>query len=125
MKTYDELRAELTEKVIGAAMEVHRELKNGLDEKVYENALCIELAERNINFDQQKRHQILYKQKPVGTLVPDLIVDESVIIETKVVDSFNDAHISQVLGYLNITGLKVGLLLNFKHASLKIKRVSL
>lgn len=121
----DGLHAELTERIIGAAMEVHRELRNGLDEKLYENALCIEFAERGIFFEQQKIHTVFYKSRPIGNLIPDLIIDQSVIVDTKVVEAFNDAHISQMLGYLKITELKVGLLLNFKHASLKVKRITI
>lgn len=121
----DGLNAELTERIIGAAMEVHRELRNGLDEKLYENALCIEFAERGIFFEQQKCHTVFYKNRPIGNLIPDLIVEQSVIVDTKVVEAFNDAHVSQMLGYLKITGLNVGLLLNFKHASLKVKRITI
>ena len=119
------LHAELTERIIGAAMEVHRGLRNGLDEKLYENALCLEFADLGIHFDQQKRFPVFYKNRPIGNLIPDLIVDDAVFVDTKVVDAFNDAHISQMLGYLNITGLKVGLLINFKHASIKVKRITI
>ena len=118
------IHAELTQRIIGAAMEVHRELRNGLDKKIHENALCIEFADMGIHFDQQKSHLVFYKQRPVGKLIPDLIVDNFVIVDTKVVDAFNDAHISQMIGYLKITGLQVGLLINFKHASLKVKRIT-
>jgi GxxExxY protein len=116
---------ELTQRIIGAAMEVHRELRNGLDEKLYENAMCIEFFDQGIYFDQQKRHTVFYKERPIGNLIPDLIVENSVIVDTKVVEAFNDAHLSQMVGYLKITGLRVGLLLNFKHASLKIKRITI
>jgi GxxExxY protein len=119
------LHAELTQRIIGAAMDVHRELRNGLDEKLYENALCIEFADQGIYFDQQKSHTVFYKNRPIGNLIPDLIVEQSVIVDTKVVEAFNDAHISQMIGYLKITGLKVGLLINFKHASLKVKRITI
>ncbi len=119
------LHAELTERIIGAAMEIHRELRNGLDEKLYENALCIEFADLGIFFEQQKRHTVFYKKRPIGNLIPDLIVDQSVIVDTKVVEASNDAHISQMIGYLKITGLKVGLLINFKHASIKVKRITI
>jgi GxxExxY protein len=121
----DGLHAELTKRIIGAAQEVHRELRNGLDEKLYENALCIEFALREIFFEQQKTHTVFYKSRPIGNLIPDLIVDQSVIVDTKVVEAFNDAHVSQMLGYLKITGLRVGLLLNFKHSSLQIKRITI
>jgi GxxExxY protein len=113
---------ELTKRIIGAAMAVHRELRNGLDERLYENALCIEFAGRAIFFEQQPRFPVSYKNHVIGTLVPDLIVERSVIVDTKVVDGFNDAHASQMIGYLKHTGLQVGLLLNFKHASLTFKR---
>jgi GxxExxY protein len=118
------MHQELTQRIIGAAMEVHCELRNGLDEKLYENALCIEFAEMGINFSQQQRFCVMYKKRLIGTLIPDLIVENLVIVDTKVVDEFNDEHLSQMIGYLKITGLKVELLLNFKHASLKIKRIT-
>lgn len=121
----DGVHAELTERIIGAAMEVHRELRNGLDEKLYENALCIEFSQRGVFFEQQKTYTVFYKNRPIGNLIPDLIVEKCVIVDTKVVESFNDAHVSQMIGYLKITGLKVGLLLNFKHASLKVKRITI
>ncbi|MEI6177353.1 MAG: GxxExxY protein [Verrucomicrobiota bacterium] len=121
----ENLHAELTQRIIGIAMEVHRELRNGLDEKLYENAMCIDFADQNIFFDQQKRYTVFYKKRPIGNLIPDLIIDNSVIVDAKVVESFNDAHLSQMIGYLKITGLRVGLLLNFKHASLKIKRITI
>lgn len=121
----DGIHAELTERIIGAAMEVHRELRNGLMEKLYENALCIEFADKGISFDQQKSHQVYYKNRLLGNLIPDLIVENAVIVETKVVETFNDSHISQMMGYLKITGLRVGLFLNFKHSSLKIKRIAI
>jgi GxxExxY protein len=115
---------ELTEKIIGAAMAVHRELAPGLDEKIYENSLCLEFASRGLDFTQQEHFPVHYRGKVVGRLITDLIVEQRVIVDTKVVESFTDTHIAQVLGYLSITGLQVGLLLNFKHASLKLKRVA-
>jgi GxxExxY protein len=114
------LHGELTKRIIGAAQEVHRELRIGLDEKLYENALCIEFADLGIFFEQQKQHTVFYKTRQIGRLIPDLIVGEFVIVDTKVVEAFNDAHISQMIGYRKITGLRVGLLLNFKHATLQI-----
>jgi GxxExxY protein len=121
----DSLHKDLTERIIGAAMEVHRDLRNGLDEKLYENAMCIEFAIQGIHFEQQKRYTVFYKQRPIGNLIPDLIVDDAVIVDAKVVECFNDSHISQMIGYLKITGLRVGLLINFKHASIQIKRITI
>jgi GxxExxY protein len=115
---------ELTESIIGAAMAVHRVLGPGLDEKIYENALCLELAEQSIHFSQQERFPVYYREHIVGNLITDPIIDSKVIIENKVVDHIVDVHIAQVLGYLSITKLQVGLILNFKHLSLQFKRVA-
>lgn len=113
---------QLTEKLIGAAMAVHRELGPGLDEKIYENALCIELAELGISFTQQQQYPVHYRGRFVGKLVTDLIVDDSVILELKVADTIHQTHVAQLLSYLAITNLKVGLIFNFKSASLSFQR---
>jgi len=105
-------------------MNVLNKLKPGLDEKIYERALVIELAKQGLVCEQQKQHPVHYDEHLIGTLIPDLIVNDTVIVDPKVVNSFNDNHIAQMLGYLNITGLKTALLLNFKNARLQIKRVS-
>lgn len=105
---------ELTKEVIAAAIAVHQELRPGLDEKLYELALCIELAERGIHFEQQPRYEAFYKKHFIGHLVPDLVIDNKLIVDTKCVASFTPAHEAQIIGYLNITGLEIGLLLNFK-----------
>jgi GxxExxY protein len=115
---------DLTQVVIGAAMKVLNTLRPGLDEKLYERALVIELRKRGIFCDQQKRHEVFYDGQLIGDMVPDLIVDGRLIVDPKVVTDFSDSHVAQMLGYLNITGLKTALLLNFKYAKLGIKRVS-
>jgi GxxExxY protein len=114
---------ELTKDIIGAAMAVLNELKPGLDEKLYENALIIELTARGHQVEQQRQYPVHYKGHFIGTLVPDLIVDGKLIADPKVASAFNDTHIAQMLGYLNITSLEVALLLNFKEATLTWKRV--
>ena len=114
---------ELTGDIIGAAMAVLNELKPGLDEKLYENALVIELVARGRPVEQQREYPVHYRGHFIGKLVPDLIVDGKVIADPKVVSAFNDTHIAQMLGYLNITGLELALLLNFKEAKLAWKRV--
>ena len=113
---------EITKAIIGAAMAVLK-LKPGLDEKLYENALVIELAARGNPVEQQREYPVHYRGHFIGKLVPDLIVDGKVIADPKVVSAFNDTHIAQMLGYLNITGLEVALLLNFKESKLTWKRV--
>ena len=114
---------EITRSIIGAAMAVLNELKPGLDEKLYENALVIELVARGHSVEQQREFPVHYRGHFIGKLVPDLIVDGQVIADPKVVSAFNDTHIAQMLGYLNITGLEVAILLNFKEAKLEWKRV--
>lgn len=116
---------DLTGKIIGAAMEVLNTLKPGLDEKLYENALVIELQERGMTSDQQKQYPVRYKDRSIGRLTPDLIVDGRVVVDTKVVTEFSEAHVAQMIGYLTITSLEVALLLNFKHAKLIWKRIVL
>jgi GxxExxY protein len=115
---------EITKSIIGASMTVLNSLKPGLDEKLYENALVIELEKRGHSVNQQREFPVYYDEQLIGTLIPDLIVDGKVIADPKVVTAFNDSHIAQMLGYLNITKLQVALLLNFKQATLTWKRVA-
>ncbi len=115
---------ELTEKIIGAAHKVLFALKPGLDEKLYERAMVIELTKQGLRCESQRQFNVHYDDQLIGTLIPDLIVADLVIVDPKIVTAFTDTHLAQMLGYLNITGLKTALLLNFKYASLGIKRVS-
>ena len=104
-------------------MTVPNTLRPGLDEKIYENALVIELRKRGHNVQQQTQFPVYYDGELIGTLIPDLIADQLVIVDPKVVTTFNDTHMAQMLGYLNITDLTLALLLNFKNAKLDWKRV--
>ena len=99
------IHAELSESIIGAAIRVLNTLKPGLSEKAYENALVIELGKRGHRIEQQQRFDVRYEGQLVDTLIPDLIVDEQVIVDPKVVTEFNDTHVAQMMGYLAITGL--------------------
>ncbi len=117
------IHKELSEAIIGAAMTVLNTLRPGLDEKLYENALVIELRKRGHAVEQQRQFPVHYDNQLIGTLVPDLIVDDLVIADPKVVTAFNDSHLAQMVGYLNISGLRLALLLNFKNAKLEWKRV--
>jgi GxxExxY protein len=114
---------ELSEKIISAAMHVLNELRPGLDEKFYERALVIELEKRDHSIQAQRCFPVFYETHSIGDLVPDLIVDNTIIVDPKVVVAFNEAHISQMIGYLAITGLEPALLLNLKSARLEWKRV--
>jgi GxxExxY protein len=115
---------DLTEKIIRAAYTVPNTLRPGLDEKIYERALVIELSKQGLHTDSQKQFPVHYDGHHIGTLIPDLIVKNRVIVDTKIVSDFHDSHLAQVLGYLSITALKTALLLNFKYAKPGIKRVS-
>jgi GxxExxY protein len=85
--------------------------------------LVIELRKRGHHVEQQRQFPTFYDGKQIGTLIPDLVVDEKVIADPKVVSAFNDTHCAQMIGYLAITGLKLALLLNFKNARLEWKRI--
>lgn len=117
------LYEELSWDIIGAAMEVLNELKPGLDEKFYENALVVELQKRGHKVSQQEKFSVHYKGHLIGRLVPDLIVDDLVIVDPKVVSGFNETHVAQMVGYLAKTGLKLAILINFKYSKLQWKRI--
>ena len=119
------LHKEETGHVIASAMEVINILGHGLLEKPYENALCVEFKERGIPFQQQLHYPILYKGSTVGDYVPDLIAFDKVVVEIKTVERITDHELGQVLNYLRITRLPVGLIINFKRAKLDWKRVLL
>ena len=117
------LYKELTEKIIGAAMEVHRVLGPGFLEYVYEEALCYELRLRSIAFERQKEMDIYYKDH----LIPrkyraDILVDKKVIVDVKATSGLTKNDEAQLLNYLKGTKMRVGLLLNFGKESLEFKR---
>jgi GxxExxY protein len=101
------LHEEIIKDIIGAAMAVLNELKPGLDEKLYDDALVIELKKHRHTDKQQRPFPVHYKGEPIGTLILDLTINNKVITDPKVISAFNDTHIAQMLGYLNITGLSV------------------
>lgn len=111
--------------IIGCAMEVMNVLGHGFPEKVYENAMCVEMRLRGITYRQQPHYDVFYKNELVGEYVPDLIVLDSVVVDAKTIDNITDHEIGQVLNYLKIARFRVGLILNFKHAKLQWKRVVL
>ena len=119
----DLIHKDLSEAIIGAAMAVLNTLRPGLDEKLYERALVIELRKLGHQAEPQRQYPVFYDGQHIGTLVPDLIVDDAVIVDCKVVTSFSDTHVAQMLGYLNITGYHLAILLNLKNARLDWKRV--
>lgn len=110
--------------IVGAAMEVHRELGNGFLEAVYHEALAAEFVERGIPFEREKNIQIFYK----GVLLKkyyqaDFVCHDKIILELKALSSLNGDHSAQLLNYLKATGFKLGLLINFGQKSLVYKRL--
>jgi GxxExxY protein len=122
----DELNV-LTERIIGCAIAVHRELGPGLLESTYEAALCIELRNAGLRFVKQPIFPVVYKGEVIGEYRLDLIVEDEVVIEVKSVARFDPVFEAQVLSYLRVTSKKIGLLMNFNSRLLKdgIKRFSL
>ena len=118
------LKAE-TEKIIGLSFEVLNEIGHGLTEKIYENSLVVLFKLNQIAFDQQWRFPVFFRGAEVGEFIPDLIAFGSVVVDAKVIDRITDHECGQMLNYLRITKLRVGLILNFKHARLEWERVVL
>jgi GxxExxY protein len=117
------LHSELTGKIIGCAMEVHRVLGNGFQEVIYQRALEIEMNEQELHFSREHEMNIFYKGVKIGNRRVDFFVEEKVMVEIKAVVQLEDVHLGQAINYLEAYGLEVGLLLNFGSPSLQFKRV--
>ncbi len=115
---------EETGRIVGFAFEVLNELGHGLYEKIYENALVVDFKLNAIPHSQQHRFDVLYKTHPVGFYVPDLIAFDQVIVDCKTVERITEEDRGKMINYLKITGLRVGLILNFKHLRLQFERVA-
>lgn len=113
----------LTGEIIGAAIEVHKELGPGFVESVYENALVLELKKRGIAHEQQLEVPIRYHGTPVGTHVLDLFVADRIVVELKSIKNLEDIHFAIVRSYLRAVGQEHGLLLNFAKLTLETRRV--
>src|SRR6266516_429258 len=111
--------------IVGCAIDVLNTLGHGLVEKPYENALVVEFGLRKIPFRQQPSFNVLYKGHVVGLFVPDLIAFDSVVVYTKVIDRITDHERGLLLHSLQITGARIGVILNFKHAKLAWERIVL
>lgn len=116
---------DVTYAINGAVFEVNRVFGPGFLEKVYENALLVELIGRGLKAKSQVPIRISYKERIVGEYVADMLVEEKVIVELKTVEELNRAHEAQLLNYLKATGIRVGLLVNFRHPKAEIKRMVL
>jgi GxxExxY protein len=118
-----EILDRLAEKVIGAAYEVSNSLGAGFLEKVYERAMAQELALRGLNVRQQVHYPVLYKGKPVGEYVGDLVVADMVLVELKCVERFMGEHTAQCINYLKASGLRLALIFNFQKPKVEWKRI--
>jgi GxxExxY protein len=116
---------QLTYAINGAVFEVNRILGPGFLEKVYENALLVELKHNGIEAQAQAPIRVTYKEAIVGDYIADILVDDRVIVELKTVERIERIHEAQLLNYLKATGIKVGLLVNFKNTKAQIKRLVL
>lgn len=120
-KEYPE--SELTGKIIGCAMEVHRYLGNGFQEVIYQRALSIEMAQQGLQFLREHEMEISYKGEPIGTRRVDFFVEEKIMVEIKAVIQLEDVHLAQAINYLEAYHMEIGLLINFGSRSLQFKRV--
>ncbi|NND33911.1 MAG: GxxExxY protein [Saprospiraceae bacterium] len=118
---------DITERIIGAAFEVHKFLGNGFQEVIYQRALAYEMHQFNLEFAREIEQDIFYKdlEEPIGTRRADFVVEQKVLVELKALKAIEDVHLAQVLNYLRAYKLEVALLLNFGSKSLTFKRLVL
>jgi GxxExxY protein len=119
------LHGDLVYSIVGCSIEVLRGIGHGLHEHPYENALVVEFRLRGLRCDQQRRFPVMYKGEMVSEFVPDLLVEDSVIVDTKVIERITDHERGQMLNYLRITGLRVGQVVNFRRPKLEWERIIL
>jgi len=124
MKTVEGLEHEdLTDKIIGCAIEVHKKLGPGFLESIYENAFVIELHKQNLQVEKQREVVIKYDGVEVGRHRLDLIVNDTIVVELKAVKNIEDIHFAIVRSYLKALGKEHGLLINFSRTVVEVKRV--
>ena len=114
---------ELTHKIIGCAMQVHRALGNGFQEVIYQRALSIELSYQGLTFEREKEMEIFYREQSIGTRRVDFPVEGFVMVELKAIEKLEDVHKAQAINYLEAYNIADGLLINFGGTSLEFKRV--
>jgi GxxExxY protein len=114
---------ELTHKIIGCAMQVHRSLGNGFQEVIYQRALAIEMRYAGLEFDREKEMQIFYREEEIGTRRVDFFVEGKVMVEIKAIEKLEDVHKAQAINYCEAYNIADGLLINFGSKSLDFKRV--
>lgn len=115
--------SELTGKIIGCAMEVHKIIGNGFQEVIYQRCMAIEMASQKLNFSREFEMDIFYKSTHVGTRRVDFFVEQKIMVELKAVIRLEDTHLAQAINYLEAYKMDIGLLINFGSRSLEFKRV--
>jgi GxxExxY protein len=115
--------SDLTGKIIGAAMEVHKFLGNGFQEVIYQRALAIELNEKELSFVREQEMRIKYKGMNIGARRVDFFVEDKIMVEIKAVIELEDVHLAQAINYLEAYNLEIGLLINFGSKSMQFKRL--
>lgn len=115
--------SELTGKIIGCAMEVHKYMGNGFQEVVYQRALSIELNMQGIAHIREQEMPLQYKGFDIGTRRVDFFIEDKIMLEIKAVKELEDVHLAQAINYLEAYGMEIGLLINFGNTSLQFKRV--
>ena len=116
--------SELTSKIIGCAMQVHKILGNGFQEVIYQRALAIELELAGISFKREFEMPIAYREKQIGTRRVDFLVEEIISVELKAITKLEPVHLAQAINYLEAYNLEIGLLINFGETSLHFKRLT-
>ncbi|OQY40171.1 MAG: GxxExxY protein [Candidatus Cloacimonetes bacterium 4572_65] len=114
---------ELTYKIIGCAMEVHRHIGNGFQEVIYQRALAIEMELQGISFSREHEIDVQYKGYGIGTRRVDFLVEGKIMVELKALTSLEDVHLAQAMNYVEAYHLEIGILINFGSSSLQHKRV--
>jgi GxxExxY protein len=115
--------SELTGKIIGCAMEVHKYFGNGFQEVIYQRSLAIEMRKQGLVFSREHEMDIFYRDEYVGTRRVDFFVEEKIMVELKAVILLEDVHLAQAINYLEAYKMQIGLLINFGSKSLQFKRV--
>ncbi len=116
---------ELSKKIIGCTITVHKIVGPGFLENVYEQSLCVELSLNNIPFTRQKMYSVLYKNNPVGVYIADIVIANKIIVELKSVSYINKNMEAQLLNYLHVSKIHVGYVINFRNALIEFKRLVL
>ncbi len=115
--------SDITGKIIGCAMEVHRILGNGFQEVIYQRALAAEMNLKSIAFNREFEMPIIYKEEQIGTRRVDFLVEDIISVEIKAIIKMEDVHLAQAINYLEAYNLEIGLLINFGAKSLEFKRL--